>query len=107
MTPRPVNQEMDSSPFQRMLGMPDQALLLVGGVLGIGIVSMGFLTGFPIGMAFYFVLRRFLKDDKAMLDWLMVTARQKTAYGPKGSKWNILSNAWLRLFTKWAISSRF
>jgi len=77
---------MDASPFQRMLGMPDQALLLVGIVMGLAMFPMGVLKGILLGVAFYFLLRRFLKDDKAMLDWLMVTARQKTAYGPKGSK---------------------
>jgi hypothetical protein len=84
MQPRPVNQEMNTDLFQRMLGMPSQAVLLAMGVLGISILAGGFLRGFPCGLAFYFVLRRFLKDDPAYLDWLIVTLRQKTAYGPKG-----------------------
>ena len=86
MKPRLVNQEMDVDIFQRMLGMPDMALALVGLVLIIAIPLGGFLRGFPLGLAFYFVLRRFLKEDPALIEWLMVTCRQKKAYGPKGAK---------------------
>jgi type IV secretory pathway VirB3-like protein len=86
MKQRLVNQEMDTDIFQRLLGMPAQALLLVGLVLIAVMLAGGILQGFLCGMIFFFILRRFLKEDPSLIEWLMVTFPQKKAYGPKGGK---------------------
>jgi hypothetical protein len=48
MKQRLVNQEMDVDIFLRMLGMPAQALLLVGGVLIAVMLAGGDPSGIPL-----------------------------------------------------------
>lgn len=79
MQQRLVNREINNEFV--VAGLPFQALLLLLGVVAVFVLAGGILSGFVVGAVLAVVVRRFLKNDSAGLDWLISTLKQKSHYG--------------------------
>lgn len=62
-------------------GLSFQALLMVFGIVAVFAVAGAILSGFVVGAIVGYLLRRFLRNEPAGLDWLITTLKQRKSYG--------------------------
>ncbi len=79
MQQRQVNREINNEFVVAGLTFP--ALLMIFGIIAVFVATGAIVSGFVVGAAAAYLLRRFLKNEPAALDWLITTLKQRKSYG--------------------------